>query len=304
MIIYCQQAKDIAIMKETRNIVLNPGISALKMDSVSCPGDARLLHLQGWCLLAGHWLVREHRLDKRIINESVLIYCVNGSGHLTINEVTTNVNAGDVFYCPPGIEHGYCCAPSSGWEIWWVHFGGSQFNTLCQLAGLHKHPPLRLGIVPEILELFFVRLLDILTAAASAAALDANQTLHSLLMEILKRSDPQKKLSKFDSLPWATCSSLDELARNAGYSKYHFCRLFKQETGLSPWQFVIDRKIECARELLLSSMLSIKEISSRLGFNNPDYFAKIFARRTGITPHIYRGSMHVATNKRKPERDS
>ncbi len=284
-------------MREKRKTTLGLDDTELKMDSVSCPWDARLLHLQGWCLLAGHWLVREHRIDKRVINESVLVYCVNGGGCLTVNGVAVDVNAGDVFYCPPESEHGYCCAPS-GWEIWWVHFGGSQFNTLCQLAGLHRNPSLSLGIVPGILKLF-ANLLDILTAVDEAAALDANQILHNLLVEILKRSAPQKKLSKFNSLPWETCSSLDELARNAGYSKYHFCRLFKQEMGLSPWQFVIERKIECARELLLSSMLSIKEISSKLGFNNPDYFAKIFARRTGVTPHIYRGAMHVTTLKNR-----
>jgi AraC family transcriptional regulator len=85
------------------------------------------------------------------------------------------------------------------------------------------------------------------------------------------------------------CCSLDDLVARSGYSKYHVIRIFKEETGCSPWQYVIERRLERARELLLGTRLSVKEIATQLGFNTPDYFARLFAKQNGVTPSRYRG---------------
>jgi len=93
------------------------------------------------------------------------------------------------------------------------------------------------------------------------------------------------------------CKSLEELAAKAGYSKYHFSRIFKEQTGQAPWQIVTERKIERAKELLLGTFLSIKEIATELDFNHPDYFASLFARHTGITPKKYRGNFQKSSQQ-------
>jgi AraC family transcriptional regulator len=79
------------------------------------------------------------------------------------------------------------------------------------------------------------------------------------------------------------------MARRAGYSPFHFSRLFRRQTGQSPWQYVLDRKVEHAKELLLSTTMSVKEIAAELGFPNQDYFAKMFRKRCGAAPTVYRG---------------
>ena len=78
--------------------------------------------------------------------------------------------------------------------------------------------------------------------------------------------------------------SLKVLATAAGLSEYHFLRMFKQSTGYTPHQYVINQRIERARELLKRTEMSITEIAYLLGFSNPAHFTHHFRRKTGFTP--------------------
>lgn len=78
--------------------------------------------------------------------------------------------------------------------------------------------------------------------------------------------------------------SLKVLANAAGLSEYHFLRMFKQSTGYTPHQYVINQRIERARELLKKSEMSITEIAYLLGFSTPAHFTHHFRRKTGFTP--------------------
>ena len=82
--------------------------------------------------------------------------------------------------------------------------------------------------------------------------------------------------------------SLQEIANAVGVSKYHFCRIFKQSTGLTLWQYVIQQRIKLAKQLLKNPQLSIWQISDRLGYSNSTQFTNFFRQHTGITPSDYR----------------
>lgn len=84
--------------------------------------------------------------------------------------------------------------------------------------------------------------------------------------------------------------TVDDIAKQAGMSRYHFSRLFAAHTGLPPASWLMEQRIkECAR-LLRGSELPLKEISSRCGFPNPNYMSRVFRRQTGIPPATYRRS--------------
>ncbi|HEY4245440.1 MAG TPA: AraC family transcriptional regulator [Lacunisphaera sp.] len=82
--------------------------------------------------------------------------------------------------------------------------------------------------------------------------------------------------------------NLDRLAAQAGLSKFHFSRLFKSATGVSPSRFQLDLRMNAARQLLRETKTSVVAIALEMGYNNPSRFAQLFRRETGTTPSEYR----------------
>ena len=84
--------------------------------------------------------------------------------------------------------------------------------------------------------------------------------------------------------------SLKEIVDAAGdVSPYHFSRLFKQATGFSPYQFLIECRVLAAQKLLRAQRgLSLGEIAFRCGFADQSSFTRCFRQRTGLTPKQYR----------------
>ena len=82
--------------------------------------------------------------------------------------------------------------------------------------------------------------------------------------------------------------SVDTLCEKTGVSQPYLYRIFKQEIGVSPKQYVLEKKLSKAEKLLLSTDLSISEISAEVGFLDVLTFSKFFAKRTGLSPTNFR----------------
>lgn len=77
---------------------------------------------------------------------------------------------------------------------------------------------------------------------------------------------------------------LVEIAAIAQMSPYHFLRLFKQKLGITPHQYILQRRIEKAKSLLHESKLSIAEIAVTVGFCDQSHLNRCFKRLVGVTP--------------------
>lgn len=82
--------------------------------------------------------------------------------------------------------------------------------------------------------------------------------------------------------------ALEEIASAAYLSEYHFARLFKQITGVTPHVYLANVRLERARKLLADTALPISEIASMVGYQSQSHFSKMFRSVTGITPRAYR----------------
>lgn len=82
--------------------------------------------------------------------------------------------------------------------------------------------------------------------------------------------------------------TLEAIATHLNMSHYYFCHLFKQSMGVSPYQYVLQQRINKAKPLLKQRQLAITDVALECGFANQTHFTKYFRKLTGITPRAYR----------------
>lgn len=86
--------------------------------------------------------------------------------------------------------------------------------------------------------------------------------------------------------------SLSLLADTFYLSKEHLSRLFKKETGTNLFSYIMELKLNDAKELLTSTEMTLDEIAFKLGFSNGNYFSKVFKKNTGQSPRDYRSTLN------------
>ena len=85
--------------------------------------------------------------------------------------------------------------------------------------------------------------------------------------------------------------SLQALANESGYSRVHFVRMFKAATGSSPHNYLVNLKLERARELLKIPSMSLIDIALDCGFSSHSHMSRLFHKFVGVTPSAYRRSL-------------
>ena len=106
-----------------------------------------------------------------------------------------------------------------------------------------------------------------------------------------KLSISQAKIKRINEYIYANLAapiSLADLARQAGLSEYHFCRVFKKATQLSPYQYLLRQRIQQACTHLERGRLAVQEIAFACGFGDAVQFARHFRKLMGMTPTAYR----------------
>ena len=99
-----------------------------------------------------------------------------------------------------------------------------------------------------------------------------------------------QKVANYIEKSYYSDITISNIAKDFHISRNYLYTLFKREYGVSPQDYLISYRIEMAKKLLKNTRdsLSINEIASSTGFDNPLYFSRIFRNRTGMSPSEYR----------------
>jgi AraC-like DNA-binding protein len=90
---------------------------------------------------------------------------------------------------------------------------------------------------------------------------------------------------------------LDQISRQACFSRYHFIRLFRQAFAQTPHQYLTRRRIERAKELLSSSRLTVTDVCFEVGFQSLGSFSSLFHKYVGHPPISYRARVFIRTRQ-------
>lgn len=127
----------------------------------------------------------------------------------------------------------------------------------------------------------------------SVALISYLRSHYAVVQPPIKTSDHGLSLGKLNKVHEfiqdniASDHSVEDLASTVGLSPSHFCRSFKQATGISPYQYVLRARIERAKAMLEFGKSSAAEIASFLGFSSHSHFSDVFRKQTGMSPTAY-----------------
>ena len=83
-------------------------------------------------------------------------------------------------------------------------------------------------------------------------------------------------------------TKIKDLAKYLCVSEVYLIKKFKEAYGVTPHQYVLNKRIGIAKNLLTNSTFSVAEIALQLSFNDEHYFSNIFKQKTGVTPSEFR----------------
>jgi AraC family transcriptional regulator, arabinose operon regulatory protein len=223
---------------------------------------------------------------------------MGGRGELHTPEGLFPLQAGDAFLLRPGTRYIGRHDPSAPLVIVAIHFVWLDLDGRTVLPA--KPPPLhrRLSDVK-----FFAKLLDrMLHEEAEGRRTLAEQWFSAVLWELARldrltscpAGPASEQAARLEDLcrrireSPADWQGVDQMARAMNCHRVHLGRLFRKHRGISPARFLIESRIETARNLLLDSTHPIGRIAELTGYSDIHYFSKQFTALNGQTPRAFR----------------
>jgi AraC-like DNA-binding protein len=235
----------------------------------------------------------------RVLPEFQVLYVTRGEGEFE-SQATGKLplTAGNVLLLFPGVWHRYRPSQETGWDEYWVSYNGDYARRLVDRGFLSvKDPVLNTGLDDSILHPYlsildrvrmespgFQQLIAANVMEVLAAALAATQTIRTGS----RTTEAIRKAKVYLSERIEEIVDMKELAASLHMSYAHFRRMFKQQTGLSPYQYHLQLRTHRAREMLHGTTLTVHQVATRLNFPNAYYFSKIFKKKTGMSPSQWR----------------
>ncbi len=253
----------------------------------------------------GHPSAYQFKWDTgRRLQEFQLLYIENGSGTFETEACPQpfEIEAGSIIILHPNVWHRY--KPSAqGWSENWVSFDGAIIRDMVMNHFFTANDPIiNIGLDDEIQDCY-QKLNFYLTEEPLSFQTLASSSLFRILAKLQFitqnkspfASDIEKKIKKAKILLIKKSEdhvNMQEIADSINMGYEHFRRTFKQITGLAPYQYHLELKINKAKELLQMTNLSVNDIAEKLHFENQYYFSRIFKTKTGLPPIQWKKQSH------------
>ncbi|MEK4516811.1 helix-turn-helix domain-containing protein [Paenibacillus sp. FSL H8-0122] len=230
---------------------------------------------------------------------SKFYYIIGGEGWLKIGDKEYYPKPGELILMPEGVRQSYACISERPFLKYWCHFSAKvgQMNLFRVLELSHVCLPENSAAV----EAAFKGITDSARSDAVYAPLLARSKLLELMSYYLmnlkldelsyKNLGAARKLTAvldYIAENIEQNMSIHDLAEIAYMHPNYFMRLFKQQIGVPPIQYITRQKIEKAKELLTTTSGSVSAIADQLGFGDLFYFSKQFKKHAGLTPTEFR----------------
>jgi AraC-like DNA-binding protein len=244
-----------------------------------------------------------HRFDSgegRVLQEYSLVYITGGKGiYKSPQAGSIPVEGGSVIVVFPNERHSYSPDPSTGWKEYWIGFDGPNMRHLVNKKFFNPLTPVFNIGYNEIMVNLFLEIIEVIKKEkpgyqpqVCGAAMYMLGYLHSSVKQQLFATGEEENIVNHARLiirsNLESGISPEDIAGQLKISYSRFRKLFKAYTGIAPVQYQIQLKLEKAKEELVNTSRSIKEIAFDLNFESSQYFSSQFKEKTGLSPVEFR----------------
>jgi AraC-like DNA-binding protein len=228
---------------------------------------------------------------------TVLQHTIAGAGNLSYENRNYRVREGETLLVLIPHNHRYWLEQNGRWEFFWISMNGDEALRIHKAILAATGPILKLK--QETIEHLADCSLRLISGGADApgsASAIAYEAAMALFDDVFG-SHPvlsQEYRTMQHVIDHITANldqplPVEELAKVSGLSRAHFSRVFAASEGMPPAEFVLRKRLQRATKLLTKTAdLSVKEVAIMSGFEDPNYFAKVFRRFFGASPTEFR----------------
>ena len=243
-----------------------------------------------------HFLVRRQTFEgwkilPRLINDHEIVFISQGKGYINIEDAIIPVKGGDLILFRPHVKHSLWVEGEPYMLFYGVHFDFPLQASPADFPDIfHVDAPLRL-------ELLFKELYDRHLSKRYLHIWQQNILLEQILCEALmlirEKREPMAirrihKILEYIHLDPCRPIAFNTLQEQAGLQKTAFLQAFRQVTDTTPKQYVLNLRLENARDMLKNSDIPIAQVAEQCGFSDPLYFSRYFRKRFFLSPRAYR----------------
>jgi len=236
----------------------------------------------------------------RILHEYQLLYITKGKGMISfVPGEEFELNKGRIFILFPGQWHSYYPNAETGWNEYYIGFQGQLIDKILENNFISaENQILEVGFHEELVNLFS-RAIEIAEEEKAAS----QQYLGGIVMHMIglvlsvsqnnlfEKNEVTQKIEQAKIIMNENLfKNIDPeiLAEKLNISYSWFRKVFKDYTGYAPAKYFQELKLRKAKQLLIGTSHSVKEISYMLDYNSTEHFFTLFKKVTGFTPLEYR----------------
>jgi AraC-like DNA-binding protein len=216
-------------------------------------------------------------------------YVISGKGYIFINNAWHTLEKGCTYIVGKNDERNFYSDAKDPMGKIWVTFSSEYIESMLSNYGISS------GVYNVNTLHYFENIYEISksTLSQKEKMLSVASNLHDIIMTLasslgeLERSvDAHIENELISSI--YTKASLEDIAARLFMSRSNLIRVFKKHRGITPYQFLLDKKLEIAKALLATTEISVKGISDKLGFADEHYFSHLFKQKVGLSPLKYK----------------
>lgn len=222
-----------------------------------------------------------------IQDQYTLHFVLHGSGTLEIGGKKHPISKQQLFAIPPNEPMMYYPNPDDKWDYVWFCFSGTDAAELFHNLGASIHTPIlnteNGSQIEETLALLF-------SETDSPDAYMVNAIFYQVLHYILQPKPKQTKLVRtlIDQNFQSVDFTIEKLCKECGLSHSQLCRIFSENYGTSPKQYLIQKRLNYAKQLLRETNLKIEAIARSSGYLDSANFMKEFKKKVGMSAGQFR----------------